>query len=415
MALTLAAVGARAQTFAPPCGGPDPKVLCYASITTGDGTRYSGTLRNGTLEGRGKLSSATIGTLLANFRNGAANGFGKLVTPQGDTYIGFFKDNEYSGEGRLVSADGSKVQEGKWAQGEFKERGPVNTEEWEIRLKAMNLNFDDRVLGRYADLVKGVANTSIELQEGQTACTRHPERGFTSREALACTALRDRFKANPEALTAIDILEHLSGPKVNEDACSIERSSRLVALAKEAERVSMNTTYFHTELARCYLKQSSALHLAFDYLLRANAIAEDPQINALLSDAYWSSGDYVQAREYLLKIPRWSGYHKRAQESLASVDKILEEKKLKAAREAAAEEQRKANYNTPECVRYRQAISQSNKVCAPFYPNLRLNERFTERFMPCQDRAMTSFGYAQRDSTIARTMNAKCSVMTWIE
>ena len=86
------------------------------------------------------------------------------------------------------------------------------------------------------------------------------------------------------------------------------------------------------------------------------------------------------------------------------------QEKEREAQKLAEKKRRDADFNTPICVNYRNAVKNSNKMCAQYYDP----DNLGRRFIPCQNSAMVSQGYGARGSEIAIRMNKQCSVLEWI-
>ena len=139
-----AADGAKeAESPSPP---PQP------ALVLPDGAKYYGPLRDGLLEGQGRLVWNAMRSYTGDFHQGRMEGQGQLVLGYG-SYQGQFKDGDLNGPGRYTSNDGESY-EGGFVDGEYDGQGV---------LKSRNGN---RYEGRFAkgQFVQG----TLTDDEGQT-------------------------------------------------------------------------------------------------------------------------------------------------------------------------------------------------------------------------------------------------------
>jgi hypothetical protein len=83
---------------------------------------YSGTLRNGRMEGSGIYVDSAGFSYDGHWREGLMDGPGKLQLPAGDEYVGRFAKGKADGEGRLIDIAG-EVYEGQFVDGRKHGRG----------------------------------------------------------------------------------------------------------------------------------------------------------------------------------------------------------------------------------------------------------------------------------------------------
>jgi hypothetical protein len=87
-------------------------------LTTADGGRYYGSLRDGKPNGRGRVEWDNGALYEGNFQNGVYEGRGRFVGPDGRRYEGEFANGLFDGRGRLESPNG-ELYEGDFEKGEF--------------------------------------------------------------------------------------------------------------------------------------------------------------------------------------------------------------------------------------------------------------------------------------------------------
>ena len=85
-----------AQSNLPACPSSGYFHSCFGTYTVGNGNKYVG-----------------------EFKNDMLNGKGTYTTASGTKYVGEFKDGKYNGQGTLYSSNGSVINQGIWADGNF--------------------------------------------------------------------------------------------------------------------------------------------------------------------------------------------------------------------------------------------------------------------------------------------------------
>lgn len=93
-----------------------------------DGSRYSGTLKDGRLHGKGRLVWPGGQVYEGEFAHGQRQGLGLSRTPSGQLYQGEFFRGQWHGKGRLESGD-DYVYEGEFLQGHEHGLGRLKTKE----------------------------------------------------------------------------------------------------------------------------------------------------------------------------------------------------------------------------------------------------------------------------------------------
>jgi hypothetical protein len=87
-------------------------------LTTADGGRYYGSLRDGKPNGRGRVEWDNGALYEGNFQDGVYEGRGRFVGPDGRRYEGEFANGLFDGRGRFESPNG-ELYEGDFEKGEF--------------------------------------------------------------------------------------------------------------------------------------------------------------------------------------------------------------------------------------------------------------------------------------------------------
>ena len=141
-----AAIALVALTLATASSLPTAAQAADQIVSTADGARYRGAMRDGRFDGKGSLHwdngasyeggfekglmsgrgrlVAADGTIYeGNFRNGVPNGEGSLRTPDGTLQEGWFRDGLLHGQGRSSGPDGE--YQGGFVDGRFSGRGEL--------------------------------------------------------------------------------------------------------------------------------------------------------------------------------------------------------------------------------------------------------------------------------------------------
>lgn len=105
---------------------PAPGVQAEApALVLPDGGKYYGPLKDGLLEGTGRLVWNELRHYEGAFQQGRMEGQGTLTLAYG-VYQGLFKDGDLNGPGRYTSKEG-EVYEGSFANGEYHGQGVLST------------------------------------------------------------------------------------------------------------------------------------------------------------------------------------------------------------------------------------------------------------------------------------------------
>ena len=419
----------RAQTMLPPCGADDKTITCFTTIKGANGSEYSGGMKDGKYEGRGVLRNSELGKYVGFFRAGSANGFGMHLMPNGDKYIGFFKNNDYDGKGKMTFSNGSPMKEGLWEGGILKNTEKIDFDEG--RIKALNAEFDVSKLIVINDLMIKIGNTDVETDNKIASCKLIPDYDLVHAPIQsACNILKQEFANDKITLTSIYMQEYQMHALLakNKPSCSFAGMKLLPILVSEVESNLIGTSYYHLNLAKCFRenyqsekrngnKSLDPINKAIDLYQRALKISHENLILVYIGDSLVEKESFDEARKIYELIPSESNLYKGAQKQIAEIIKVQENIKIDAlkekereAQELAEKKRRDADFNTPICVDYRNAVKNSNKMCAQYYDP----DNLGRRFIPCQNSAMVSQGYGARGSEIAIRMNKQCSVLEWI-
>ena len=125
---------------------------------TPDGGRYYGSMRNGKLQGQGRIEWDSGSVYEGAFDNGLYHGRGKLTTADRRSYSGDFKAGQFDGRGRFEAPSG-EVYEGDFEKGEFTGRGTYSRPDG-VRYRGEFLKWRMHGEGRYVD-------SNGDIYEGQ--------------------------------------------------------------------------------------------------------------------------------------------------------------------------------------------------------------------------------------------------------
>ncbi len=90
-----------------------------------NGERFVGEFKDGKYNGQGAITHPNGEKTVGEFKDGKRNGQGTNTLPSGEKYVGVFKDDKYNGQGTLFASNGSVVNQGIWADGNFVRTEPV--------------------------------------------------------------------------------------------------------------------------------------------------------------------------------------------------------------------------------------------------------------------------------------------------
>jgi len=414
-------LSANSQTMMQPCTGYQQQFTCFSKINDGKGSQYSGGFNQGKYEGRGVMISPQLGKYVGFFKAGAADGLGWHLAPNGDSYIGYFKNNQYEGEGRMIYANGSVTKEGVWEKDALKEDRKIDFDQ--ARIKNLNIEFDDAKLDYLSKLIKFINTDVLASSE----CGRLTEYDFSMQDVEGCGVLKGKYNNYSMMQTAIYMQQFYANHIFSKTECIPLGQMILNRIISEVEKQSINTSYYHLTLARCYRdemkiriksdsnnkKDKELYNKAIELYKNSLAISKEFFIIANIADTFFEAELYVQAKEMLFLIPAWSSFYKNAQNKISQIDATIEENQIHSKRtqeildaEAAEKKQKEIDFSTPLCVGYRNTIRLATKMCSAYSSD----ESIGKRFVPCHDSFMTSQGYGPWGSGISSSMNRKCSV-----
>jgi len=96
----------------------------HGKLTWRNGDSYVGEFRNGLMHGKGKHVFVNSAVYEGEYADGLWNGKGKIVYFSGDEYRGEFKNGKYHGKGKYTEQDGA-VYEGDFSVDEFSGEGKI--------------------------------------------------------------------------------------------------------------------------------------------------------------------------------------------------------------------------------------------------------------------------------------------------
>jgi len=119
------------------------------TLTTPDGGRYYGSVRDGKPQGRGRVEWDNGAYYEGTFENGVYQGRGRFVSGDGRRYEGEFANGLFDGRGRFESP-GGEIYEGDFEKGEFTGHGSWSNREG-ARYRGGFLKGRMHGEGRYSD------------------------------------------------------------------------------------------------------------------------------------------------------------------------------------------------------------------------------------------------------------------------
>lgn len=105
-------------------GSWEKGLLIDGTITYPDGSRYSGTFKDGLYNGYGHMSYSDGSRYVGNWVDGWQHGAGKMDYVDGSSYDGEWKEGEKHGRGKMIFFDGSSF-EGTWKDGKISGEGTL--------------------------------------------------------------------------------------------------------------------------------------------------------------------------------------------------------------------------------------------------------------------------------------------------
>jgi hypothetical protein len=115
------------------------------TIREATGAMYVGEHKNGSKEGRGKITFPDGNYYEGEFRKGRQHGFGEETMAGGHRYKGEFADGRFNGEGTLYLPDGSQIH-GRWKNSGLDDIGSFTNSNGEtFRVRKTDKGFEQVV------------------------------------------------------------------------------------------------------------------------------------------------------------------------------------------------------------------------------------------------------------------------------
>ena len=111
---------------------------CEGSLTSGTGTIYTGTFRDGIFEGRNDEYGVNY---VGEYKDGNMNGQGTFTYADGRKYAGEWNEGKYHGQGTYTNADGTKYI-GEFKDGMFHGQGTYTSPDGSVLVVGAD---DDKV------------------------------------------------------------------------------------------------------------------------------------------------------------------------------------------------------------------------------------------------------------------------------
>ena len=102
----------------------DGKQNGQGTVTLPSGARFVGEWKDGKSR-QGTFTFANGNKYVGEYKDGQRNGQGTYTFASGNKYVGEFKDNKYNGQGTEYASNGSIINQGLWADGNFVRSAPV--------------------------------------------------------------------------------------------------------------------------------------------------------------------------------------------------------------------------------------------------------------------------------------------------
>ncbi len=95
--------------------------LIQGNVTWLDGTKYSGSLSNNYISGRGTYTWPDGRRYEGSFKKSQRSGKGSMIEKDGSKWSGKWKENKRNGKGKIFAKDGSLVSKGVWEDDQIAE------------------------------------------------------------------------------------------------------------------------------------------------------------------------------------------------------------------------------------------------------------------------------------------------------
>ncbi|KAG2429639.1 hypothetical protein HXX76_010869 [Chlamydomonas incerta] len=185
--------------------GPQPEI---ATLVFSDGSKYTGTLKNGTPHGLGTCVWKDGNQYDGEWRNGVMHGFGTYLWTSGQRYDGEWKDGKRDGVGVKMYADGSTFH-GIWRDGMKNGVGVFKPAAKESKARQLIKTSSGRLMGVAAGVagaagvhLDGESGLNLKAYESTQTSSQQPETpmqaGATSTANAAERADKDRADKDKE-------------------------------------------------------------------------------------------------------------------------------------------------------------------------------------------------------------------------
>jgi hypothetical protein len=142
----------------------DGKSNGQGTYTTANGDKYVGEYKDSKRNGQGTYKLANGQKYVGEWKDDNPNGKGTYTWPTGGKYVGEFKDNKRNGEGVLYAANGSIINMGIWANGEFIKEANVEPESPVVPKKKQK---------NTPKTAEGSSGTAFRIAPGQFVTNHH--------------------------------------------------------------------------------------------------------------------------------------------------------------------------------------------------------------------------------------------------
>ncbi|PNW79094.1 hypothetical protein CHLRE_09g400478v5 [Chlamydomonas reinhardtii] len=158
--------------------GPQPEI---ATLVFSDGSKYTGTLKNGTPHGLGTCVWKDGNQYDGEWRNGVMHGFGTYLWTSGQRYDGEWKDGKRDGVGVKMYADGSTFH-GIWRDGMKNGVGVFKPAAKESKARQLIKTSSGRLMGVAGGLtsagsgqIEGDSALNLKAYESTQTTSQQPE------------------------------------------------------------------------------------------------------------------------------------------------------------------------------------------------------------------------------------------------
>ncbi|KAG2429673.1 hypothetical protein HYH02_014011 [Chlamydomonas schloesseri] len=156
--------------------GPQPEI---ATLVFSDGSKYTGTLKNGTPHGLGTCVWKDGNQYDGEWRNGVMHGFGTYLWTSGQRYDGEWKDGKRDGVGVKMYADGSTFH-GIWRDGMKNGVGVFKPAAKEGKVNKLIKTSSGRLMGVVAGgaggaHIEGDSAVNLKAYESTQTTSQQPE------------------------------------------------------------------------------------------------------------------------------------------------------------------------------------------------------------------------------------------------